>query len=123
MQGSAQTAVPVESTPEVCLETRIRAGTDTVVNDSLLTLAGWTTFIVAVNTLGDAVFGVAPATLWAESFFVAAILAVYLSLRRWSLPARWANAVVALIGLLAAVDGLFPPLFVKDQIQGWNIAI
>jgi signal transduction histidine kinase/DNA-binding response OmpR family regulator len=126
MQGPAQTPLPSDSRPDAPSEAQIRPGTDVVVRDSLRTLSGWTVFIVGIDTLADAVLRppeVTAATLEIEFVFLAAILAVYLSLRKWRLPASWANAVVVVIGCLALIDGLIPPLFVKDQIQGWNVAI
>ena len=55
MLGHAQSAVPPFSRPSAS-EAQIRAGTDLVVRDSLLTLSGWTAFIVGINTLADAIF-------------------------------------------------------------------
>jgi signal transduction histidine kinase/DNA-binding response OmpR family regulator len=126
MQGPAETAFPSDPRPDVPSEAQIRTATDVVVRDSLRTLSGWTVFIVGVDTLADAILhppGVTAANVGIEFVFLAAILAVYLSLRKWRLPASWANATVVVIGGLALIDSLIPPLFVKDQIQGWNVAI
>jgi signal transduction histidine kinase/CheY-like chemotaxis protein len=119
-------ASPSDSRPDLPSEAQIRAGMDVVVRDSLRTLSGWTAFIVGGDTLADAVLhppGVTAATLAVEFGFLAAILAIYLWLRKWRLPAPWANAVVVMIGCLVLVDSLIPPQFVKDQIQGWNVAM
>jgi len=105
------------------MEAQIRAGTDEVVRDSLRTLSGWTVFIVGVNTLADTVFRPPGLIVETEFVFLAAILLVYLSLRKWRLPASWANAMVVVIGGLVLIDSLIPPQFVKDQIQGWNVAM
>jgi two-component system sensor histidine kinase/response regulator len=126
MQGPAETAFPSDPRPDVPSEAQIRTATDVVVRDSLRTLSGWTVFIVGVDTLADAILhppGVTAANVGIEFVFLAAILAVYLSLRKWRVPASWANATVVVIGGLALIDSLIPPLFVKDQIQGWNVAI
>jgi two-component system sensor histidine kinase/response regulator len=126
MHVPAQIALPSDWRPDAPSEAQIRAGTDVVVRDSLRTLSGWTVFIVGVNTLADTVFhppGVTPLTVEVEFGFLAAILAVYLSLRKWRLPASWANAVVLVIGGLVLIDSLIPPQFVKNQIQGWNVAM
>jgi signal transduction histidine kinase/DNA-binding response OmpR family regulator len=125
MQNPAQAASPSDS-PLGPNEAQICAGTDVVVRDSLRTLSGWTLFIVGGDTLGDVLLrppGVSIATLKIEFAFLTAILAVYLSLRRWRLPPRWANAVVVVIGGLVLIDSLIPPQFLKDQIQGWNVAM
>jgi signal transduction histidine kinase len=58
-----------------------------------------------------------------EFVCLAAILAVYLSLRKWRVPTPWANALVAVTGGLVLLDSMIPPQFVKDQIQGWNVAM
>jgi signal transduction histidine kinase/DNA-binding response OmpR family regulator len=126
MQGPAQTPFSSDSRCDAPSEGQIRPGMDVVVRDSLRTLSGWTVFIVGIDTFADAVLHppeVTVATLGIEFVFLAAILAVYLSLRKWRLPASWANAAVVAIGCLALIDCLIPPLFVKDQIQGWNVAI
>jgi len=126
MPGPAQFASPSALRPDVPSDAQIRAGTDVVVRDSLRTLSGWTVFIVAANTLADAVFrppGITNGTLEIAFAFLAAILAVCLALRKWRLPACWANAVVTLIGSLVLIDSLIPPQFVQDQIQGWNVAL
>ncbi|MGA3189487.1 MAG: response regulator [Bryobacteraceae bacterium] len=94
--------------------------------DSLRTLSGWTAFICGGMALADVVLrppAVTAATLTIEFSFLAALLAVYLSLRKWLLPASWGNTGVVVIGFLALIDGLMPPQFVKDQMQGWNAAV
>jgi two-component system sensor histidine kinase/response regulator len=122
MLGHAQSAVPSFSRPSTS-EAQIRAGTDLVVRDSLLTLSGWTAFIVGINTLADAIFHPPGNILEIEFVCLAAILAVYLSLRKWRVPTPRANALVAVIGGLVLLDSMIPPQFVKDQIQGWNVAM
>ena len=123
MQGPAQTAFPSDSRPNAPSEAQIRSATDLVVRHSLRTLSGWTVFIVGVNTLADTVFRPPGAIIQLEFVFLAAILGVYLSLRKWCLPASWANPAVVVIGGLVMIDSLIPPLFVKDQIQGWTVAM
>jgi two-component system, sensor histidine kinase and response regulator len=126
MQVPAQTARSSHSRRNAVNEPRVREGMDVVVRDSLRTLSGWTAFICAGNALADIVLRpptVTAATLKTEFAFLAAIVVVYLSLQKWLLPAPWANAGVVVIGCLALFDGLMPPQFVKDQIQGWNAAV
>jgi signal transduction histidine kinase/DNA-binding response OmpR family regulator len=126
VQDPAQTASPSGLSSDPPSEAQIRAGTNVVVRDSLPTLSGWTVFIVGVDTLADAVLhppGVTATNLEIEFAFMAALLAVYLVLRKRRLRASRANAVVVLIGCLVLIDSLIPPQFVKDQIQGWNVAL
>ena len=111
MQGLAGAASPSDSRPDAPSEAQIRAAMDVVVRDSLRTLGGWTVFIVGGVTLGDAVLrplGLTVATVEIESVFLAAILAVYVSLRKWRLPASWANAVVAATDSSATLLGPSP---------------
>jgi two-component system sensor histidine kinase/response regulator len=126
MQVPAHTVIQGNSRPGAPSEPRVRAGMDVVVRDSLRTLSGWTVFITAGNALADVVLhppAVTAATLKIEFAFLAALVVVYLSFRKWLVPASWANAGVVAIGCLALFDGLMPPQFVKDQIQGWNVAV
>jgi two-component system sensor histidine kinase/response regulator len=123
MPSPAQTAFPSDSLPNAPSEAQIRSATDLVVRDSVRTLSGWTVFIVGVNTLADTAFHPPGVIVKIEVVFLAAILAVYLSLRQWRLPASWANPAVVLICGLVMFDSLIPPQFVKDQIQGWNVAM
>ncbi|HEY3742596.1 MAG TPA: response regulator [Bryobacteraceae bacterium] len=123
MPGDGQTASSLSDSRR---EEQIRAGTNIVVRDSLVTVSGWAAFIIGINTLADAIIRppeVTLVTLESEFGFVAAMIALHLALRRWRLQAHWANAVVVLIGGLALIDCFFPPLFVRDQMEGWNVAI
>lgn len=123
MPGDGQIGSSLRDLPR---EEQIRAGTNLVVRDSLVTVSGWTAFIIGINTLADAIIRPPEATLLTletEFSFVAAVVALHLCFRRWRLPTSWANAAIVLIGVLALVDGFFPPLFVRDQIEGWNVAI
>jgi hypothetical protein len=109
MQVPAQTARSSHSRRNAVNEPRVREGMDVVVRDSLRTLSGWTAFICAGNALADIVLRpptVTAATLKTEFAFLAAIVVDYLSLRKWLLPASWANAGVVLIGCLALFDSL-----------------
>ena len=105
---------------------RIEAGLNRVVQENLCPLSRWLGILLFILAASDAVLhGAAHGTVLSilEFCFPAALLALHLLLRKFTVPIGRANTFAALIGFIALSATFVPPDFLKNQFDSWGIAL
>jgi PAS domain S-box-containing protein len=108
-------------------ETQLRHGLNLVLQDNLRGFAGGFCVLLAVLTAADfltATGALREQTIIVDTMCLVALLAIYLLIRRWEIPAAWAHPVAAAICGAICFDCLFSQQDVFGKpLQSWDVAL